>query len=316
MYNKKIIIIHTIHKYQAIMKKTVVVDIEYMRPSVSGRCRSRSRSRSQSQPGSRSRSQSPHTTVNRIVTSAIEKSAICDDYDYDELLNDELLNDKVLLVNEAYCHDDNDDEESTSNNDDNDEDIITASESSSTSSYTCDTKKRYQHPSIKDSDYAVDSDDDLFQSVLDEPTFQLDVNAILSAMTKTENSTIANMTLPKIAARRQEVLSTMNLTPEKYAEFDRKLHLYRVIEHPDELKHNQLIRWIPLRSLETRPYVTLGGCLFRVKYNEEEALHIITMRNVKKFVFNIKFELNAVFQRLSQEELLILRAVEYVESDD
>jgi len=169
---------------------------------------------------------------------------------------------------------------------------------------------------INDSDYAVDSDEDILQSVLDEPTFQLDVNAILSAMTKTENSPIMNMTLPKIAARRQEVLSSMNLTPEKFEEFERKLQMYRVVETADELKHNQLIRWIPLRSLETRPYVTLGGCLFRVKYNEEEALHIVTIRNVKKFVFNIKFELNAVFQRLSQEELLILRAVEYVESED
>ena len=37
---------------------------------------------------------------------------------------------------------------------------------------------------IKDSDYAVDSDEDLLQSVLDEPTFPLDVNAILSAMSK------------------------------------------------------------------------------------------------------------------------------------
>jgi hypothetical protein len=92
--------------------------------------------------------------------------------------------------------------------------------------------------------------------------------------------------------------------------------MYRVIEDPYELKHNQLIRWIPLRSLETRPYITLGGCLFRIKYNEEEAVHIVTMRNVKRFVFNIKFELNVVFQRLSQEELLILRAVEYVETED
>jgi hypothetical protein len=188
--------------------------------------------------------------------------------------------------------------------------------SSSSESVDMDPPKQYKHPSIKDSDYAVDSDDDLLQSVLDEPTFHLDVNAILSAMTKTENMTIANMTLPKIAARRQEVLSTMNLTPEKYAEFERKLHMYRVIEHPDELKHNQLIRWIPLRSLETGPYVTLGGCLFRVKYNPEDSLHIVTLRNVKKFVFNIKFELNAVFQRLSQEELLILRTIEYIESDE
>jgi hypothetical protein len=173
-----------------------------------------------------------------------------------------------------------------------------------------------RHPSVNDADYAANSDDDLFQSVLDEPTFPLDVNAILSAMTKTENSTIAKMTLKKIAARRHEILSSMNLTTEKMEEFERKLHMYRVIEDPYELKHNQLIRWIPLRSLETRPYVTLGGCLFRVKYNDEESLHVVTIRNVKRFVFNIKFELNAVFQRLSQEELLILRAVEYVETDD
>lgn len=300
------------------MKKTVVVNPEYMRPSGGGRSRSRSRSRTQA--NSRSRTQSPQTTVNRIVTTSIEKSGLCDEYEMNEPLNM-----KELLDNEAY--DETDEEEDESYIDDNDDSLSPASSASSCASTSTSAsasssasvshaKTQYQHPSVKDSDYAVDSDDDLLQSVLDEPTFHLDVNAILSAMTKTENSTIANMTFSKIAARRQEVLSTMNLTPEKYAEFERKLYMYRVIEHPDELKHNQLIRWIPLRSLETRPYVTLGGCLFRVKYNHEEAVHIVTMRNVKKFVFNIKFELNAVFQRLSQEELLILRAVEYVETED
>ena len=259
------------------MKKTVVVNLEYMRPSVGGR----------------GRSQSP---VNRIITSAIEKSALC----YDS-----------LLYNGRHDY-----ESSESDDDTSDDGIDTNDESSETSSMSNTEPLSYEHSSVNDADYAVNSDDDLFQSVLDEPTFPLDVNAILSAMTKTENSTIANMTVKKIAARRHEILSSLNLTPEKMAEFERKLHMYRVVETPHELKHNQLIRWIPLRSLETRPYVTLGGCLFRVKYNEEESLHIVTIRNVKRFVFNIKFELNVVFQRLSQEELLILRAVEYVESDD
>ena len=134
-------------------------------------------------------------------------------------------------------------------------------------------------------------------------------------MNKTENNTIANLTLKKIATRRHEILSSMNLTPEKMAEFERKLPMYRVIENPYDLKHNQLIRWIPLRSLETRPYITLGGTLFRVRENPEDGIHVVTIRNVKRFVFNIKFELNVVFQRLSQEELLILRAVEYVDGD-
>ena len=295
---------------QSRMKKTVVVNVEYMRPSGGGRSRSRSRSRS------RACSQSPNAVVNRIVTSAVEKSALCDDYEFDEPIR------SLLQKIEVASYGTSDDADTDASHTETETDTDTETDvTGSSSDYVevVDTQlapKQYQHPSIKDSDYAVDSDDDLLQSVLDEPTFHLDVNAILSAMTKTENMTIANMTLSKIAARRQEVLSTMNLTPEKYAEFDRKLHMYRVIEHPDELKHNQLIRWIPLRSLETRPYVTLGGCLFRVKYNEQESLHNVTLRNVKKFVFNIKFELNAVFQRLSQEELLILRAVEYVESED
>jgi hypothetical protein len=246
------------------MKKTVVVDIEYMRPSVRGRSHSRSRSRS--------------------------RTGVNDD--------SELLDKHVSDV--SYSTD------STESTDSTNRDSTSDDESSPLS----------RHPSINDSDYAANSDDDLFQSVLDEPTFPLDINAILSAMNKTENNTIANTTLKKIAARRHEILSSLNLTPEKMEEFERKLHMYRVIENPNDLKHNQLIRWIPLRSLETRPYVTLGGCLFRVKQNETDGIHAVTIRNVKRFVFNIKFELNVVFQRLSQEELLILRAVEFVESED
>jgi hypothetical protein len=270
------------------MKKTVVVDMEYMRPS-DGK-------------GSRSRNM-PSSHVN--------------EHTYDD--DDDDLDISALLHNTR-----NDDYDSGSANESGSgsESIRSDTASSSSASMTELTDDEQssalpmRHPSVNDSDYAVNSDDDLFQSVLDEPTFPLDINAILSAMNKRENNTIANMTLKKIAARRHEILSSLNVTPEKMEEFERKLHMYRVIEDPHDLKHNQLIRWIPLRSLETRPYVTLGGCLFSIKQNETDGIHLVTIRNVKRFVFNIKFELNVVFQRLSQEELLILRAVEFVESDD
>jgi len=269
------------------MKKTVVVDLEYMRPSVGGGAR-RSRSRS--------------TSIKRGV--------------YRDSSEDEELNIEDIL------HGDKCDKEETTNEDDvsedwSDDDTVESSGSGSGSDNESPViEESRTHPSVKDSDYAVNSDDDLLQSVLDEPTFPLDINAILSAMTKAENNTIANMTLKKITARRHEILSSLNLTTEKMEEFERKLHMYRVIENPYDLKHNQLIRWIPLRSLETRPYVTLGGTLFRVRENIEEKVHIVTIRNIKRFVFNIRFELNVVFQRLSQEELMILRAVEYVEDED
>lgn len=275
------------------MKKTVVVDMEYMRPSDGRRSRSRSRSRNM-----------PSSHVNEHTY---------DDHDHDH----DDLNISALLHNTRTWN-----SESSESSGSGSESILSDTASSSSASITEFTDDERssppppRHPTVNDSDYAVDSDDDLLQSVLDEPTFPLDINAILSAMNKRENNTIANMTLKKIAARRHEILSSLNVTPEKMEEFERKLHMYRVIEDPHDLKHNQLIRWIPLRSLETRPYVTLGGCLFRIKQNETDGIHIVTIRNVKRFVFNIKFELNVVFQRLSQEELLILRAVEFVESDD
>jgi hypothetical protein len=269
------------------MKKTVVVDMEYMRPS-DGR---RSRSRSRNMP-----------------------SAHVNEHTYDD--DDDDLDISALLHNTR----DNDYDSGSANESGSGSESIrsdTASSSSASMTELTDDEPSCalptRHPSVNDSDYAVNSDDDLFQSVLDEPTFPLDINAILSAMNKRDNNTIANMTLKKIAARRHEILSSLNVTPEKMEEFERKLHMYRVIEDPHDLKHNQLIRWIPLRSLETRPYVTLGGCLFSIKQNETDGIHLVTIRNVKRFVFNIKFELNVVFQRLSQEELLILRAVEFVE---
>jgi hypothetical protein len=280
------------------MKKTVVVDLEYMRPSVGGGGR---RSRSQSRSKSRSRS--------------VKRGPSRESTDHEELNINALLHE---YEDDAAAAAD----ETTTNEDDisdewSDDDSIESSDTESDNELDVAKEHNQQtHPSVKDTDYAVDSDEDLLQSVIDEPTFPLDINAILSAMNKTENNTIANMTLKKITARRHEILSSLNLTKEKMEEFERKLHMYRVIEDPWDLKHNQLIRWIPLRSLETRPYVTLGGTLFRVRENVEEKVHIVTIRNIKKFVYNIRFELNVVFQRLSQEELMILRAVEYVEDED
>jgi len=280
------------------MKKTVVVDLEYMRPSVGGGGR---RSRSQSRSKSRSRS--------------VKRGPSHESTDHEELNINALLHE---YEDDAAAAAD----ETTTNEDDisdewSDDDSIESSDTESDNELDVAKEHNQQtHPSVKDTDYAVDSDEDLLQSVIDEPTFPLDINAILSAMNKTENNTIANMTLKKITARRHEILSSLNLTKEKMEEFERKLHMYRVIEDPWDFKHNQLIRWIPLRSLETRPYVTLGGTLFRVRENVEEKVHIVTIRNIKKFVYNIRFELNVVFQRLSQEELMILRAVEYVEDED
>jgi hypothetical protein len=261
------------------MKKRVVVDLEYMTPSV-GRGRGGGSGGSGGSSG---------------------------ESDRDEDTDNDPLNIDCLLQKHDGSDDDLSDDAATSTTDDDDDDEYEPSPP---------PPPTRQHPSIRDSDYAVNSDDDLLQSVIDEPTFPLDINAILSAMNKTENSTIANLTLKKIAARRHEILSSLNLTPEKMAEFERKLVMYRVIESPHDLKHNQLIRWIPMRSLETRPYVTLGGTLFRVRENVEEGVHVVTIRNVKRFVFNIKFEVNVVFQRLSQDEMLILRAVEYVGDGD
>jgi hypothetical protein len=240
------------------IKKTVVVDLEYMRPTPEIKKRSRRQYNSDDDLGSESESES--------------------ESDYESESEDIETNDP------RDC-------------------VITSSKPKE----VCNDV--YQPC---DSDYAVDSDEDLLQSVLDEPTFPLDVNAILSAMAKNENATIANTTFKEIESRRHEILSMLDLPTEKLEEFALKLKMYRVIERPNDLRHGQLLRWIPLKSLSQKPYLTLGGTIFNIKQNITDGLHQITIRTVKGFVYQIKFELNVMFQRLSKEELMILRAVEYV----
>jgi hypothetical protein len=243
-------------------KKTVVINIEYMRPTPEPKKRSRSRH-----------------------------------------------------ISDDSSNDNTDDTDNTDNTDDTYADNDYNNEDSSTPSpspmntETYNDNNKYQPC---DSDYAVDSDEDLLQSVLDEPTFPLDVNAILVAMTKEDNATIANMTFKQIEDRRIEILSSLDLPTDKYDVFCKKLQMYRVIERPQDLRHGRLLRWIPLRSLSQNPYLTLGGTIFNIKQNITDGLHQVTIRNVKGFVYQIKFELNVMFQRLSKEELLILRAVDYV----
>jgi hypothetical protein len=241
-----------------------------------------------------------------------------------ELLNRQYTNE---IISDDFKYDEDSSENGTGSDTDADTDATADSDSGSgieddggsavagSNAHTHTHAHAHAHPSVQDGDYAVNSDDDLLQSVLDEPTFPLDVNAILNAMNKIENHTIANLTLKKIAQRRREILSSLNLSTEKMEDFDRRLQMYRVIEDPQDLKHTQLLRWIPLRSLENKPYLTLGGTMFNVKVRPDDGLHQVTIRNVKRFVYQIKFELNVIFQRLSREELLILRAVEYVEDE-
>ena len=278
-------------------KKTVIVDLEYMRPSVS---RSRSRSRS----ASRSRSRS------------VSRTGRFDEYkdlNIDDVMDRQYTNGMVSGDDaESHTGSGSDTGSGTYSGTDSDSGVEDDYIGGGASADPVSSRSRI-HPSVQETDYAADSDDDLLQSVLDEPTFPLDVNAILNAMNKSENRTIANLTLKKIAQRRREILSSLNLPTEKMEDFDQRLQMYRVIEDPRDLKHTQLLRWIPLRSLETKPYLTIGGTLFSVKVRPEDGLHQVTIRNVKRFVFQIKFELNVVFQRLSREELLLLRAVEYVE---
>jgi hypothetical protein len=255
------------HKKVQPPKKTVVIDLEYMRPTPEVKSRGSRRKYDEKYDSSESSDTGSDTNTDTVSDTDSDSNHQMDTvYNNDGLKSTE----KSAPTNEIIRRND-----------------------------------------IKDSDYAVDSDEDLLQSVLDEPTFPLDVNAILSAMAKNENTTIANMTLQQIAARRNEILSKLDLETVKYEEFSRKLQMYRVIEIPQELRHGQLVRWIPLKSLP-KPYLTLGGTIFGIKQNLEDGLHQVTIRNVKGFVFQIRFEINVVFQRLSREELLILRAVEYV----
>ena len=90
----------------------------------------------------------------------------------------------------------------------------------------------------------------------------------------------------------------------------KKLKAYRYCTDLKDLQEGFFIRWIPLNNPE-KIILTKGGIVCEVKLVKDE-LYILCKNFMDNF-FQIKFDEVIIFQKLSNQEQIILSILDYIE---
>ena len=138
-----------------------------------------------------------------------------------------------------------------------------------------------------------------------------EVTELLDALDKDTNSSVIDLTNSKIKQIKNDVLQQLQLKGPKLKEMHKKLKHYRYCTDLRDLQYGFYIRWIPLKNPE-KIYLTNGGLVCDVKLVKGE-LHVLCKNGYNRF-FQFKFDEVIIFQKISDQEKIILGILDYLEN--
>lgn len=138
-----------------------------------------------------------------------------------------------------------------------------------------------------------------------------EITELLDALEKDTNSSVIDLTNSKIKQIKNDILQQLQIKGSKLKEMHKKLKEYRYCTDLRDLQYGFYIRWIPLKNPE-KIYLTNGGIVCDVKLVKGE-LHVLCKNNFNRF-FQFKFDEVIIFQKISNQEKIILGILDYLEN--
>lgn len=117
---------------------------------------------------------------------------------------------------------------------------------------------------------------------------------------------IVGTNIQKIKSEKNDALQRIGLKKENLKEYNQKLKGYRYIEEIKDLRYGSAIRWINLEKDEIRLNNVAFLCDIKILDNGL-SLQVRTYNN--KYI-TLYFNKNLIFQKLNDEEKIILKANE------
>ena len=136
----------------------------------------------------------------------------------------------------------------------------------------------------------------------------MDMDKLLKALDKDSNEGIINMTSAKIKQINASVLSELQLSKEYHMEIMNKLKGYKYVDEMTDLHVGSYIRWIPLTN-PNELRLKQGSILCDIKITDDGLSLVCKGYNRH---FQIKFDENLIFQRLSEQEQVLLSALDHL----
>jgi hypothetical protein len=131
---------------------------------------------------------------------------------------------------------------------------------------------------------------------------------IENALNNENNEGIMKLTKREIMSIKNNILQQIGLSSSELKDIHKRLKDYRYIDEIDDVNYGSYIRWIPLNK-EDDIRLRNGGIICDIKILDN-GLHIFCKNGFR--LMQIKFDENLVFQKLTQQEKIILNVLNYI----
>ncbi len=137
-----------------------------------------------------------------------------------------------------------------------------------------------------------------------------------NALSNDANERIMNMTREKMNEYKTKLFDEINISKTVKKDLLEKLELYRYIDDINDFKEGSYIRWINLTKINDINKIKLetGGYISEIKMLEDDVHIVCKLLWGKRGVRHIELlgGNNLIFQKLTEQEQIILSVLEYL----
>ena len=137
----------------------------------------------------------------------------------------------------------------------------------------------------------------------------IDIHKILDAIDNEDNEKFMSLNKQLIQKYKNQILQQLQLESKDLKLLHQKLQDYRYIDDLADIKYGAFIRWINITNPD-KIKLTNGGVIIDVNFYED-GVQIKCKNNINRF-FCIKFDDCLIFQKLTQQEKIILEIMEHL----
>jgi hypothetical protein len=138
----------------------------------------------------------------------------------------------------------------------------------------------------------------------------MDIKSLLHALDNNNNEGIIDLDYSKISKSKNDILQQLQFERNDLLIIHKKLKSYRYVDDLKNLSFGGYIRWISLKNPQIIK-LTNGGIICDITCIKDE-IYIKCKNNMNK-IFQIKLSEVIIFQKLTNQEEVILKALKLIE---
>lgn len=141
----------------------------------------------------------------------------------------------------------------------------------------------------------------------------MDINKLLTALENEDNASVIQLNYEKIASEKNTILQQLHLPKELLKTLGKQLKAYRYVVELDDLRYGSYVRWLSLKTKDKASVkLTNGGLLCHLKQVKDD-IHLVC-KNSRGMLFQLNMTENIIFQKLNEQEQVILSALKYLDA--